>query len=84
MYNAIVASISKKNFEAVNNQDFDAILKQCDPNIHHRFGGMHALGGERHSREVLAKWFQRLGRLSPQLKLTVRSHYHLLLRTIAY
>jgi hypothetical protein len=30
MYNLIVASISKKNFEAVNNKDFNAVLKQCD------------------------------------------------------
>ncbi|OQN99975.1 hypothetical protein B0A48_14180 [Cryoendolithus antarcticus] len=72
MYNLIVARISKKNFEAVNNKDFDSILKQCDAKIHHRFGGNHALGGERHSREVLSRWFQRLGRLSPELKLTVK------------
>ncbi|OQN99634.1 hypothetical protein B0A48_14776 [Cryoendolithus antarcticus] len=71
MYNLIVARISKKNFEAVNNKDYDAILEQCDARIHHRFGGSHALGGERHSREVLPRWFQRLGRLSPELKLTI-------------
>lgn len=71
MYHSIVARISRKNFEAVNSKDFEAILAQCDPNIHHRFGGQHALGGERNSREVLAKWFQRLGRLSPALTLTV-------------
>nr|OQO21491.1 hypothetical protein B0A51_13622 [Rachicladosporium sp. CCFEE 5018] len=43
MYNLIVARISKKNFEAVNNKDYDAILEQCDARIHHRFGGSHAL-----------------------------------------
>jgi ketosteroid isomerase-like protein len=61
----------QKNFERVNDNDYDALLKDCAPNIHHRFGGHHALGGERHDRETLRRWFQRLGRLCPTLKLTV-------------
>lgn len=29
------------------------------------------MGGERHDREALGRWFDRLGRLSPTLKITV-------------
>ena len=71
MYHTIVKRIATKNFERVNDKDYDALLKDCAPNIHHRFAGQHALGGERHDRETLRRWFQRLGRLCPTLKLTV-------------
>ena len=71
MYHTIVKRIATKNFERVNDHDYDALLKDCAPNIHHRFAGQHALGGERHDRETLRRWFQRLGRLCPTLKLTV-------------
>ena len=43
--------------------DYDAILKDCAADIHDRFGGHHALGGERHDRDSLGRWFERLGRL---------------------
>ena len=65
MYHAIVRRIASKNFLSVNQKDYSSILKGCTANIHHRFGGDHALGGERHDREALGRWFERLGRLSP-------------------
>ena len=71
MYHAIVKRIARRNFERVNHRDYGAILKDCVPNVHHRFGGEHALGGERHDRETLRRWFERLGRLAPTLTLTV-------------
>jgi ketosteroid isomerase-like protein len=55
----------------VNQKDYTAILKGCSPDIHHRFGGHHTLGGERHDYEVLRRWFDRLGRLAPTFQLTV-------------
>ncbi|WP_326556831.1 nuclear transport factor 2 family protein [Micromonospora sp. NBC_01796] len=72
MYHAIVKRIATKNFNRVNEKDYDALLKDCVPDVYHRFGGDHALGGERHDREALRRWFERLGRLSPTLRLTVR------------
>lgn len=71
MYHAIVKRIARKNFLRVNQKNFDAILGDCAPDIHHRFGGTHALGGERHDKEALARWFDRLGRLGQHLTLTV-------------
>ena len=71
MYHAIVKRLAKKNFESVNRKEYAAVLKGCTPDIHHRFGGNHALGGERHDRETLRLWFERLGRLIPGLTLDV-------------
>lgn len=72
MYHAIVKRIARKSFERVNQKDFDALLNDCDPGIHHRFYGTHALSGERHGRETVRRWFERLGRLCPGLTLTVQ------------
>jgi ketosteroid isomerase-like protein len=71
MYHSIVKRIARKNFLRVNQKDFEALLADCAPDIHHRFGGAHALGGERHDREALRQWFGRLGRLGKHLTLTV-------------
>src|SRR6202011_2017117 len=71
MYHAIVKRIALQNFLRVNRKDYAAILRSCSPDVHHRFGGHHALGGERHDREALGRWFERLGRVAPPLQLTV-------------
>jgi ketosteroid isomerase-like protein len=71
MYHAIVKRIARRNFERVNDKDYDALLADCAPDVHHRFGGNHPLGGERHDRETLRRWFERLGRLGPGLTLKV-------------
>ena len=71
MYHSIVKRIAVRNFQRVNDHDYGALLRDCAPDIHHRFGGSHALGGERHDREALRRWFERLGRLAPTLRLTV-------------
>jgi hypothetical protein len=65
MYHAIVKRIATRNFERVNDHDCEARLKNCTPDVHHRFGGHHALGGERHDKEALRRWFERLGRVGP-------------------
>ena len=70
-YHTIVKRIARKNFLRVNAKEFDALLADCTPDIRHRFGGNHALGGERRDREALRAWFGRLGRLGEHLTLTV-------------
>ncbi len=72
MYHTIVKRIARKNFERVNQRDFRSLLNDCVPNVHHRFGGDHALSGERHDREALGLWLDRLGRLAGDMKLIVR------------
>ena len=71
MYHSVVKRIARKNFLRVNQKDFAALLNDCAPDIHHRFGGSHALGGERHDHEALRQWFGRLGRLGKHLTLSV-------------
>ncbi len=56
----------------MNRKDYEALLRDCAPNVHHRFGGQHALDGERHDKESVRRWFGRLGRLAPGLTITVR------------
>jgi hypothetical protein len=53
IYHAMVKRIALQNFLRVNQKDYTPILKGCSPDIHHRFGGHHALGGERHDRDAL-------------------------------
>ncbi len=71
-YHAGVRRIAKKNFERVNHRDFQSLINDCAPNVVHRFGGSHALGGTRHDRSALGRWLQRLERCGPNMKLTVR------------
>ena len=71
MYHAIAKRVALQNLLRVNLKDYAPILKGCSPDVRHRFGGHHALGGERHNREALGRWFERLGRLAPTLQLTV-------------
>jgi ketosteroid isomerase-like protein len=71
MYAKIVERICRKAFLAVNRQDYGVLLSMCDPLIVHRFGGSHALGGTRHTRDGLRLWFARLGRIVPSLTLTI-------------
>jgi ketosteroid isomerase-like protein len=72
VYHALVKRIAARNFTRVNDHDYEALLNGCVPNVRHRFGGSHALGGERHDREALRQWFGRLGRISPTLNLNVK------------
>ena len=71
MYHAIVKRIAAKTFERLNQHDFDSVLKDCATNLHHRFGGKHALGGDRHDRESFGRWLSRLSRFLPNLKFKV-------------
>ncbi len=40
--------------------------------VHHIFPGDHPLGGERHSRAAVERWFERLYRLYPQLEFDIQ------------
>ena len=40
---------------------------------HHRFGGVHAIGGERHDGDTLRLWFERLARVLPNLHLKINN-----------
>jgi len=52
-------------FERLSRGQWDAIVADLAPGVHHVFPGDHPLGGERHTREGVLRWFERLGRLYP-------------------
>ena len=60
IYGLIVKRRIRQSFEQVNNREWDELLESIAPNVHHRFLGTHAIGGERHDRDTLRRWFERL------------------------
>ena len=43
------------------------------PDVHHVFPGDNAIGGERHSREAMERWFERLYRLIPEIEFELKN-----------
>ena len=72
LYQAIVKRRIRQSFEDVNNHRWDELMRSISPDVHHRFGGVHAIGGERHDRETLRRWFERLARVLPNLRLEIK------------
>ncbi len=72
IYSSIVKKRIRQSFDQVNNHAWDALMTSIAPDVHHRFLGAHAIGGERHDRETLRRWFERLGRVLPNLHLTIK------------
>ena len=48
-------------------------MRDVAPDVHHVFPGDNALGGERHSREAMRRWFERVYKLFPELHFEVRN-----------
>jgi ketosteroid isomerase-like protein len=72
MYKAIARRRARGVFEALSRGDWEAATKDVAPDVHHVFPGDNAIGGERHSKEALRRWFERLYRLIPELEFEVR------------
>ena len=72
LYRAIVKSRIRQSFDHVNNRRWDELLGSIAPDVDHRFLGAHAIGGQRHDREALRRWFERLARVLPNLRLEIR------------
>lgn len=70
-YRFIVKRLIRQSFDHVNNRNWDELLTSVALNVHHRFAGDHALGGERHDKESLRRWFDRVSRVLPNLQLAV-------------
>ena len=71
IYGSIVRMKIRQTFDHVNNHRWDKALEAVAPNVHHRVSGAHALGGERHDKDSVRRWFERLGRVLPTLRITV-------------
>lgn len=73
IYSYIVKKEIRKTFDHVNNHRWDEAVKAVASNVYHRVSGVHTLGGKRHDKEALRRWFERLGRVLPTLHITVNN-----------
>ena len=71
IYGSIVRMKIRQTFFHVNNHRWFKALEAVAPNVHHRVSGVHALGGERHDKDSVRRWFERLGRVLPNLQLAL-------------
>lgn len=60
MYKAIVRRRISAGFDALSRGDCSVALEGLADDVHHVFAGDHPLGGERHSRVAVERWFERL------------------------
>ncbi|HKG36189.1 MAG TPA: nuclear transport factor 2 family protein [Solirubrobacterales bacterium] len=73
MYKTIAKRKVTGVFDALGRGDWEAGLADAADDVHHVFPGDHALGGERHSKEAMGRWFERVYRLIPDLQFEVES-----------
>jgi ketosteroid isomerase-like protein len=73
MYKTIARRKVQGTFDALGRGDWEAALADVADDVHHVFPGEHALGGERHSKEAMGRWFERLYRLIPDLRFEVHA-----------
>jgi ketosteroid isomerase-like protein len=72
IYSHVVEKMVRKTFLAVQNHDYQAVLAGVSSkNLTHRFAGPNSLGGIRHGKEALGRWFERVGTVLPELKFDV-------------
>ena len=65
MYHAIVRRRTAEMFARLSRGEWDAMLAGLADDVHHVFPGDNPLGGERHTKDAVARWFERLARLFP-------------------
>lgn len=71
IYSYMVEKEIRKTFDHVNNHRWDEAVKALVPHVHHRVPGTHAIGGERHDKAAVHRWFERFGRVLPTLRITI-------------
>lgn len=71
IYGLVVKSRIRRSFDDVNNHRWHELSKAIAPMVNHQFLGNHAIGGVRHDRDTLQRWFARLWRVLPNLHLTI-------------
>ena len=74
IYSSIVERLVRKTFLAVQNHDYEYVLGGLSSrNLTHRFAGPNSLGGIRHDKEAMRRWFMRVGTVFPELEFKVTS-----------
>lgn len=65
----IVKKQIQQVFDHVNNHRWDEVLKPVATNVHHCIAGTYTFVGERHDKETMRRWFERLGRVQSTVHL---------------
>lgn len=71
LYRSIVKKRIRESFDQVNDRSWDELMSSIAPDVRHRFGGNHAISGQRHDAVTLRRWFERLARVLPNLHLEI-------------
>lgn len=72
MYKTIVRRKTRDVFDKLSRGEWRETLGDIHPDVHHVFPGDNAVGGERHSRAAMERWFERVFRLFPTLQFDVK------------
>ena len=72
MYHALVRRKIERIFSELSLGKYDFALAGVAPYLEHSFAGDHPLGGVRHTAAALRLWFERLYRLFPMLRFSVK------------
>jgi len=71
-YHHIIKRFVRKNFKSITEHRYDEVLKGVsNKELEHTFAGDNCLGGTRHDKESLKRWFERVGIVLPDLKFEV-------------
>lgn len=73
MYKTIARRKIEGVFDALSRGDWEAGIADVADDVHHVFPGDNAIGGERHSKEAMGRWFERVYRLIPDLRFEIRN-----------
>jgi ketosteroid isomerase-like protein len=73
MYKTITKRRVRGLFAALGRGDWETAIADVAADVHHIFPGDNAIGGERHSKEAMGRWLQRVYRLIPELRFEVRN-----------
>jgi ketosteroid isomerase-like protein len=65
MYGLLVRRRSEEMFTRLNRGEWKAIVEGLAEDVQHVFPGESPLGGERHTRAEVIRWFERLDHLFP-------------------
>jgi len=71
MYRRLVEWKVRRVFDHLSAGRWLLVLRDTRAEVAHSFAGAHALGGQRHTRDALSRWFERLFRLFPTLRFEV-------------
>ena len=72
MYHLFVRRFARRTFERLTAGNWQSVLEDLSPDIHHVYAGKNAVGGTRTSRDDVRLWFERVYRLFPSFHEEVR------------